>query len=169
VETAVIRPFAGALAVFLALGPASSMAQNGMKIVGPDKLVASASSADSGGNSTLTWNTLTGPAQSDLDTLTAAFPGWTFAAAGQLNGVVDIADFEATATATKGGAALNGGYTVGQGDPALKDLHWIQMLGMGDYRARVTYEDGEDETYLKCVSNWAYFRITPRTTNSPRK
>ncbi len=32
----------------------------------------------------------------------------------------------------------------------------------GAYRARVTYEDGEDDNHLKCVSNWTDFRIKPK-------
>lgn len=46
--------------------------------------------------------------------------GW-----GQLSGVLDITDFEATATSSKGGAAMEIGYTVGKGDPPLQNLKWI--------------------------------------------
>lgn len=124
--------FACALICSLILGSASTIALGSMTITGPDELLAAKSAA--GGNSTLTWSStpLTGPSQSDLDVLRTAFPTWTFEAGGQLNGELDITDFEATASATKGGADIVIGYYLGQGDPDLANLEWIQIVSTSD-------------------------------------
>lgn len=47
--------------------------------------------------------------------------------------------------------------------PSSVRLDRFYQLAPGAYRLRVTYEDGSDERdHLKCISNWANLRITPR-------
>lgn len=53
--------------------------------------------------------------------------------------------------------------------PAVPWLDRLFRLAPGAYRVRVTYEDGEGQTHLKCVSKWVHFQILPRAANPTRK
>jgi len=73
--------------------------------------------------------------QAELDALTKAFPGWNFAPAGTLNGILTIDSYKATASSSRGGAEISLHYAPqGPGgnpfqmDPALGSLFWIQMV-----------------------------------------
>ncbi len=61
--------------------------------------------------------------------LAAQFPAWTFVYMGGLNGTLNINSYEATTTGDdNGGGLIDATYTRAATDPAIADLHWIQLV-----------------------------------------
>ena len=62
-------------------------------------------------------------------TLASRFGGWTFHYGTQLNGTLNVVDYDAASLgAHNGGAMIDATYTPGAGDPALANLRFIQFV-----------------------------------------
>lgn len=91
------------LIVSLVLGVVSCPVHGAMTLIGPKQETDSASWPGTNANVSLeSIQEISGPADSDLNALKTAFPGWTFntGALAALNGTLVITKYSATATAT---------------------------------------------------------------------
>jgi hypothetical protein len=120
--------------------------------------------------------------------LAADFPAWTFTYAAGLNGTLNIDQYKATSAGPhNGGGLLELTYTRATTDPAITDLHWIQMvvtnvpLGGGPITGYIDprpnddtlpfywtlVEDGQPANGNKTATTYHFFDNSSRNLHTP--